>query len=85
MRSACGVVLVVVLSTGGCGKGPPEATAPGEHAAAEKLTADATSGEVVARYQGRQLTADEVRTIATAIETAAAAALVDRFAAPRLG
>jgi len=61
MRSACGVVLVVVLSTGGCGKGPPEATAPGEHAAAEKLTADATSGEVVARYQGRQLTADEVR------------------------
>src|SRR2546427_5863811 len=59
MRSACGAVLVAVLATGGCGKGPPEATAPGEHTAAEELTADATAGEVLARYQGRPLTADE--------------------------
>ncbi|TMA78979.1 MAG: hypothetical protein E6J77_20340, partial [Deltaproteobacteria bacterium] len=61
MRSACGAVLVAVLALGGCGKGPPEATAPGDHAPAEKLKADAAGSEVVARYQGRQLTADEVR------------------------
>src|SRR5881398_73123 len=61
MRSGCGAWLVAMLALAACGKGPPEATAPAEQGASSKLTADATSGEVVARYQGRQLTADEVR------------------------
>src|SRR5439155_12982448 len=61
MRSGFGVVILALVVTSGCGKGPPEATAPGEHAAAEKPKTDAAASEVVATYQGRQLTAGEVR------------------------
>ncbi|TMA47187.1 MAG: hypothetical protein E6J83_05165 [Deltaproteobacteria bacterium] len=60
MRSGCGALLVAMLALGACGKGPPEATAPAEQRAL-KAKADTAPGEVVATYQGRQLTTDQVR------------------------
>ena len=57
MRSGCGALLVAMLALGACGKGPPEATAPAE----QRAKADTAPGEVVATYQGRQLTTDQVR------------------------
>src|SRR5205823_6961764 len=61
MRSGCGAWLVAMLALAACGKGPPEATAPAEQGASSKAKADTAPGEVVARYQGRQLTTDQVR------------------------
>src|SRR5207245_7891768 len=43
-----------------CGKDKPEATAAAEQGTSAKMKAEAP-GEVVATYQGRQLTADQVR------------------------
>ena len=52
-------ILVGMFALVACGKDKPEATAPPAQGTPAK--ADTASGEVVATYQGRQLTADQVR------------------------
>src|SRR5437899_11597241 len=60
MRPRWAAFLVAMLALGACGKDKPEATAPAEQGTSAKMKAEAP-GEVVATYQGRQLTADQVR------------------------
>src|SRR2546426_1153748 len=60
MRPRWGAFLLAMLALGACGKDKPEATAPAEQGTSAKMKAE-TPGEVVATYQGRQLTADQVR------------------------
>src|SRR2546428_5153771 len=61
MRPRRTALLVAMLAFGACGKGGPEATAPAEQGTSAKAKGDAAPGEVVATYQGRQLTSDRVR------------------------